>query len=383
MKFVWPFFHSDIYLSPLTFNCKLKKGTTSMSLRLFFIAFMSFFSYVHSYTSEVACSSSIMTIEAMDISDKTTILLNNGTAWTCKYKGLFDGPYGWRLGDRVHIVYVYSEGYYLQNASCQGCVPAKLQNANSHHLKVNIIKEIIKNDKKSTNTIVLDNETRWFIGSWSSAWMTDWHVGDRIIVTSQEFVFGNADHLLLNLDHGKKGFPENVRAQLLYSPESITYEDLNKRETRDWKMSIVDIVLENNSLMIVLNNKTRWICSRPKLDWQIGDNVEFDLFIEEYQLINLRNSEKVKAKIINSNSEEIDLPFIQTISKSGKRIVLSDESVWFSSLNGFKKWKLGNRIIVSTLSKVDIDTSTHTLINIDKSMEDKDSQNYSSATLIK
>jgi len=45
------------------------------------------------------------------------------------------------------IVYVYSEGYYLQNASCQGCVPVKLQNVNAADLKVATIKEIIKNDK--------------------------------------------------------------------------------------------------------------------------------------------------------------------------------------------------------------------------------------------
>lgn len=361
-----------------------------MTLRLFFIAFVSFFSYVYSDSSisdsnisEVSCASSIMTIEAADVSDETTLLLNNGTAWTCKYKDLFDGPYGWHLGDRIHIVYVYFEGYYLQNASCQGCVPVKLQNANSQDLKVNSIKEIIKNDKKSTNTIVLNDATKWFIGSWSSAWMKDWQAGDRIIVTAQEFVFGNADHLLLNLDRGENSLPENVRAQLLYSPETIKFEDLNKRETRDWKISIICTWKENNSFIIELSNKTIWKCSQPKFDWQIGDHLGFDFDDEKRELINLRNSEKINGTLINSYSEEIDLPLIQKISKNGKRIVLSDESVWFLRTDGFKKWQKGNRIIVSSLGKVDIDTSTHVLINIDKSSEDNDIQNYSSATLVK
>jgi len=338
-----------------------------MTLRLFFIAFMSFFSYVHSDSnniSEVPCSSSIMIIEAVDVSNKTTIFLNNRTVWTCKYKDLFKGPYGWCLGDRVHIVYVYSEGYYLQNASCQGCVPVKLQNANSQDLKVNTIKEIIKNDKKSTNTIVLNDATRWFIGSWSSAWMKDWQAGDRIIVTAQEFIFGNADHLLLNVDQGKNSFPENVRAQLLYSPEITKFKDLNRRETRDWKISIVATWQENDSFIIELNNKTLWKCSQPELDWKIGDNLEFGLDDEECKLINLRNSKEVNATFINSHSEEIDLPIIQKISRSGKRIVLNDGSVWFSRNDEFKKWQQGNRIIVSSLSKVAIDTSTHILINI-------------------
>ncbi|MGZ3632777.1 MAG: hypothetical protein ACXVAJ_00400 [Parachlamydiaceae bacterium] len=325
-----------------------------------------------------------MTIEATDVSDKTTIFLNNRTAWTCKYKDLFDAPNGWRLGDRIHITYVHFKGYYLQNASYQGCVPVKLQNANSHDLTVNTIQEIIKNDKKSTNTIVLNDGTRWFIGFWSSAWMKNWQAGDRIIVTEQEFIFGsNADHFLLNLDQGEIDFPENVIAQLLYSPEVAKFEDFNKRANRDWKFSIVDTWQENNSFIIELNNKTLWRCSQPKLDWQVGDNLKFEIDHKEYRLINLRNSKKINGTIINSHSEEIDLPTIQKISKSGKRMDLSDGSVWFSRIDKYKKWQKGNRIIVSPLNRVGFDTSTHTLINIDKSTEDKDNPNYSSATLVK
>lgn len=357
-----------------------------MFLRLFFIVFLSFFSYTYpdfNNISEVPCPSSIMTIEAVDLSDKTTIFLSNKTAWNCKFNNLFDGPYGWHLGDRIHIVYVYSQGYYLQNASCQGCVPVKLQNANAADLKVSIIKEIIKNDKNSTNTIILNDSTRWFIGSWSSAWMKDWQAGDRIIVTAQEFVFGNADHLLLNLDRGQNNLPKNVRAQLLYSPETIKFEDFNKRETRDWKISINCIWQETDSFIIELNNKTLWKCSKSKLDWQIGDRLEFHPNHEGCALINLRNSEKVKATIVNSDSKELNLPTIQKISENGKEIVLSDYSVWFSRNGRFKKWQQDNRIIVSSLKDVDIDTSTHILINIDKSTEDKNIQNYSSATLVK
>ncbi len=240
---IFPLFKIDVRAVLLT-----DKGIC-MSLRFFILVFVSFFSHVYSdyhNLSEVPCPSSIMTIEAVDVSDKTTFFLNNGTLWTCNYKDLFEGSYAWRLGDRVNIVYVFFEGYYLQNVSCQGCVPVKLQNANSPDLKVNTIKEIIKNDEKSSNKIILDNGTRWF-GWWSSLWMAKWKVGDRIIVTEQEFICGDADHLLLNID--RDGSP-NVRAQLLYSPEKIKFIDYNKRKTRDWKIYIACAWLENDSFII-------------------------------------------------------------------------------------------------------------------------------------
>ena len=182
------------------------------------------------------------------------------------------------------------------------------------------------------------------------------------------------------MDRGENSLPENVRAQLLYSPETAKFEDLNKREARDWKNSIISTWQADNSFIIELNNKTLWRCSPTKSDWQVGDTLEFDINDEKQELKNLRSSEKTDATLINGSSEEIDLPIIKKISRKGKRIVLSDESVWFSITDGFKKWQKGNRIIVSTLGRVDIDTSTHLLINIDK---DKDIQNCSSATLVK
>ena len=357
-----------------------------MAQRLFFIVFMSFFSYVYSNSNhaiEVPCASSIMTIEAVDVSDKTTIFLNNRTVWTCKYKDLFDGPYGWHLGDRVHIVYVFCEGYYLQNASCQGCVPVRLQNANATDLKVVTIKEIIKDDKKSTNTIVMNDATKWFVGSWSSGWMGNWQAGDRILVTAQEFVFGNADHLLLNLDRGRNNLPKNVRAQLLYSPKAIKFEDLNKRETRDWKVSIDCIWPETDSFMIELNSKIIFKCYRSKLNWKIGDSVRFDLDDKEWKLINLRSSEEISTTFVNSYSKEINLPIIQKISRNGKRIVLSDDSVWFSRTDIFGKWQKGDRMIVSSLPDVNFNTSTHILINIDRPTREKNIPSRSSATLVK
>lgn len=357
-----------------------------MKLKLFCFAFMSFFSSVYADFNniiEVPCSSSIMTIEAVDTSDETTIFLNNNTVWTCKYKDLFEGSYGWLLGDRVHITYVYAEGYYLQNASCQGCVPVKLQNANSPDLKVKTIKEIIKNDKKSTTTVVLNDTTRWFIGSWSSSWMKNWQVGDRIIITAQEFTLGNADHLLLNLDQRQTGNPENVRAQLLHSPETTKFEDLNQRQAREWEISIISTWQGNNSFIIELNNKTLLKCSQPKLDWQIGDRLGFKFENQQCKLINLRNSEEINATIINSHAEEIDLPTVQRVSKNGKQIILSDESVWFSNNNKFDKWQRGDRVIASSLSYVAFNTSTHLLVNVDKSTEGKESQDYTTATLVK
>lgn len=351
-----------------------------MQLKLCFIAFMSFFSSVYSEISEVRCSSSIMTIEAVAKSDKTTIYLDNRTAWSCNYKDLFHGPYGWRLGDRVHIVYVYSEGYYLQNASSQGCVPVKLQNAHSSSLRVNKIKEIIKNKIKGTTTLVLNDGTRWFIGSWSSAWMKKWQVGDRIIVTEQEFVFGNADHLLLNLDQGDKHLPENVRAQLLYSRELIKFEDLNRRQTRDWQISIASTRHENHSFEVELSNQVICKCSQPKLAWDVGDVLVFDSNLEQNSLINLTLQEKIQVETITCPSDGVDLPTIKKISKDGTKIVLSDDSLWFSAIDEFEDWQLGNRVIVSCLSRVDVDTSTHLLINMDK---DTENPTCSTATLVK
>lgn len=364
----------------------IEYGVLIMNLPFFLIVCLSLFSSAYSYSENVSeglCPSSIMTIEAVDSSDKMIIVLNNGTMWSCTYNDLFEGSYGWCLGDRVDIVYVYTKGYYLQNASSPGCVPVKLQNINSPDLKVNTIKEIIKDEEELTNIIILDDATNWFIGSWSSNWMSDWQAGDRIIVTEQEFILGKADHLLLNLDRGTKNSPENVRAELLFSPDTIQYEDLNKRENRDWKISIANTWQARDSLLIELNNKTLWKCSQSKLDWLPGDNLEFEFDYKECKLINLRNSEKINVSIIHQDSKEIDLPTIHKISKRGNRVMLSDESVWFSGRNAFKHWQEGQRVIVSSLSEVTIDTSTHTLINIDIPCEKKDKENHRLATLVK
>ncbi|MDP1879529.1 MAG: hypothetical protein Q8K60_01155, partial [Parachlamydiaceae bacterium] len=138
----------------------------------------------------------------------------------------------------------------------------------------------------------------------------------------------------------------------------------------------------NDSFMVELNNNTIWKCSQPKLDWQIGDNLKFDFNDEEYKLSNLQNSEEISATIISGYSKEINLPIIQEISKSGKRIVLSDASVWFSKNGRFKNWQQGDIIMISSLDRIAIDTSTHILININKSI-DKENQNNTSATLVK
>lgn len=344
-----------------------------MFSRLFFIVFLFF--YAHAYSSsnisKVPCASSLMTIEAVNISDKINISLNNGTTWSCTYTDLFDEPYGWHLGDRVHIIYVYSEGYYLQNASCEGCVPVKLQNRNATDLKVTTIKEIIKNEKKSTNTLILEDGTRWFVGSWSSAWMPDWQPGDRIIVTEQEFMFGNADHLLLNLDRVTSKIPENVRAQLLSSLDKIIFEDFNKRETRNWNITINSISRETDCFIIKLNNKTIWKYDGSKLDALIGDELEFYPDDDE------------EWELLNGFSQEIELPIIYKISSDKKEILLSDHSVWFSRKNEFSNWQQGDRIIVSSLSDVYFDTSTHILLNIDISKKEKNIKNYNYATFVK
>lgn len=335
---------------------------------LFIIACMflsSSMAYSEASTSTVP--SAIMTIESIDISNETVIHLDNGTSWTYKGTDMFVSPNNWELGDRVNIVYVYLDGYFLENGSYQGCIPVKFNHPLSENLAVNTIQEILFDAKKNTNKIILDDHTEWFIGSWSSCWMEKWQVGDRIIVTSQEFMVGYADHLLINLDRGKK-IPENVRAQLLYTPKTVQYDDQNKRQGSEWSVSIAKAWEENDALLIELNNGTLLRTEQPHDNWEIGDPLELTCAYGTVEVLNIRKDDEVSGKVVGWGA---DLPSVQTVSDKGKKMTLSDHSVWFSSCKEFKKWKKGERILISSKSSVSWDTTTHTLINMDRIMNNK------------
>lgn len=249
------------------------------NLSNFFIVIFIFFNFFilgNSTQPSLICPFSIIKIESFEESNKkTTILLDNGILCSYKDTDLFNGENGWMLGDRISLVYVSSQGYFLQNDSCQGCIPVKLINVHSKYLKTLYIQDILKNEEKSTNTIILSDNTRWFIGSWSSSWMSNWQIRDRILVTPQEFMFGNADHLLINLDRESSNFPGNVRAGLMYSPHQTFFEEMNKREGRSYTLKIANVWQENQCLMLDLDNGMRCKSSLPNKFWQIGDNLRF------------------------------------------------------------------------------------------------------------
>lgn len=357
---------------------------TSLFCAAFMLLVNSFIGAAPLPTAQVLCSSSLMHIEAYETSShQTTILLNNGTLWTYKDTDLFSGPKGWKLGDCVHIVYSYFQGYHLKNVSYRGCVPVKLTNLNSENIKAVRIQSIVKNPLKSTYTIVLDDQTKWFIGSWSGAWMTNWQVGDRMLVTPQDFMFGDADYLLINLDREEGShLPVNVRAQLMHSRDSLCLTDVNKREAGSWNVYISNVWEQNKTQMIELDNKTVWQCSISKKPWQIGDEVIFAFDEENLKLKNLHNKEKIKASLVNGPSAAIQSFFIHDISHGKNKVILDDQSIWLLGNEPTKDWKNGDRIIVASQGFLSADTTTHFLINLDRLHRKFAVPSYCAVTLV-
>jgi hypothetical protein len=319
-------------------------------------------------------------IQTFEIANKqTNIQLDNGTLWTYKDTDLFEGEHGWRIGDRVRISAVYFEGFFLENVSCEGCVPAVLQNSNAPDLVTQRIAELIYDVENETHRVVLDDQTEWFIGSWSSKWMTDWQEGDRILVTPGEFALGNATHLLINLDQlDEQQLPGNVRAELL-SPHSLPApQDENKREGRNWTLHITSAQIEGDNLIVEMDNHTTWRCSIPKKKWKAGDQVIYD-----------NTSSGLMIKNITQNSEEtatlIDCApalFIKEISHNKKKAILSDGSIWLQTGFGkFWDWEAGDRLIVSKKG-IGFDTSSHILINLEKLGKEKEDSRSYTATLV-
>lgn len=317
-------------------------------------------------------SSGIMTIESFEVSNnKTQLLLNNGSLWTYNDVDLFNVSKGWLAGDRVEIFYANFGGYYLKNASYQGSVDVTL--TNPADVKTTRIQKIIKNGEKSTNKIILDDKSEWFIGSWSSSWIDKWLEGDKIIVSPSAFVFGNADHILINLDR-LVGY---VRAQLLHSPQLVRYEDLNKRPANIWKINLISLWTQADSCIIEMDNKTLWRCTLPKKEWNIGDELTLEEDRKKIKIENLSSKEKIEGDILNTSSKEIQTQYVKQITKNGK-IILSDDSIWSIGKSG---WEVGNRIIVVPLRSTSYGSSTHRLLNIDK-IADSSSRISYSATLI-
>lgn len=335
-------------------------------------------------SSEMVCPSSVMTIEAFETyKHHTNIRLDNGTLWSYKYKDLFINSNAWKLGDRVHIVYVHLEGYHLENVSCQGSVPVELINSKAKEIKGLRIQQIIEDDD-APYSIVLEDGTGWYIGIWSSLWTIDWEVGDRIIVTPQKFMYGEADHYLINVDKEEDyNLPGNARAQLITSPHANLPPDLNRREGKEWKLYVSNIWSNNTTFIVQLDNKTVWECSVPSNVWLIGDEI---ILGGDYQLSfkNLNNEDEVNAKIFNHSSEEIQTLYVKEIAEKENKIILNDGSIWHLGYHEkkFKKWRKGDRVIVTSKGFVDFDTSSHIIVNIDRFGGLKQNLSHRNVTLV-
>ena len=328
-----------------------------------------------------------ISIATYEISNnRTTLLLDNGTAWTYRDTDLFTQPNGWQIGDQVQIVYVHSSGYHLQNTSYHGTIRVRLINPNSEAIQATRIQSIMNNDENKTRTLVLEDGTHWHIGSWSSCWMQQWQVGDRVLAAPHEFLFGQATHLIINFDRQMKfKLASNVRAQLLLEPNPKTYlEDLNQRQGNIWKLGLFDLWQDADQLVIQLNNKTQWRCSLPKQVWEMGDEIIISRDLQQFRIENITKKEEVLGTLINKDAKQLEVLVIQSLSKRGRKVVLQDGSIWLSSSRGDSQasWQVGDRVIVSPIGILLPDTSTHRLINLDKLSKTGDIPSYRNVTLI-
>jgi hypothetical protein len=311
----------------------------------------------------------IMCVKNIDIStDTTTVTLNNGTSWTYQDIDLFAKPNGWRLGDRVTIVYSYwdKSKYYLQNESYQKALaPVKFKAADYTNHAITTIKNIIPKSDEDGNTLVLEDGTKWFIGSWSSTWMDDWKKGDPVIATPQKFMLGDAKHLIINL----KQKQDCVRAQLIYSASSkqSKLKDSNKRSGKNYEVTVSKVWKDASSYLVELSNKTIWKSSKAK-KWTAGTKVLIEKDDKSYTLTNLKKDQETKAVFINKDSARITAPTITKVTPwyGYSKAVLSDGSIFLIEADKYEScWEVGNRVIVAPIEGVHLRVHTHNLVNCD------------------
>jgi len=356
------------------------------TIRLFLCSLVCSFNLlaVRSPVPQVTTPPAIMQIATQNMQWGSLIVtLSNGTTWKVADKALF-APAGWKLGDRVRIVYIHSGGYFLENVSYPGCIGADLTNASSKTIRANIIQTISTGGSKEepTHTILLDDGTTWHVGSWSSGWMKDWKAGDRVLLSPGDFLAGRATHWMINLDRKLMTAdlwgspPANVRARLLANPHALSAPtDANLRPGRTWKHTITSIKRTGSGYTVELDSQTLWECPEQAKGWKAGDEITFT---DSISLYNRTKHSEVKAKILNAPAASlISTLSIATVSE---KLVLSDGSVWFlaQTKNG---WKLGDRIMVGKDPHMGYDMSNHLLINLSHSQ--KESPDFSPATLVR
>jgi hypothetical protein len=327
---------------------------------------------------------------------KTTITLTNGMCWEYRDGGLFSIPSNeqmlnkvprvWKVGDRVRIVYVWNWGYHLENISYPGSIPVDLLNASSSTITATKIRTILKNgsephpsharmlDEGGTwHTLTLDDGTMWYVGWWSSAWMKNWNVGDRVILSPNDFITGRATHLMINLDRpsSENSLRSNVRAQLLRNSNAKPApKDSNQRPGRSWTIQISKIYPAGENYAVELSNKMVWLCPKKRncwhdwIGWSVGDTVTLEREDETFKIHNCKRRNTVSAKLANP-ATQIDTVTLYSYADNGWRVVLSDGSVWYFAEKK-ESWTAGDRIVVSRLSGTRITMSNHLLINLSR-----------------
>lgn len=336
------------------------------------------------YSSVIAEQPSPMNIANFYTKEnKTSILLNNGTQWIHDDAYLF-AQNGWHINDRVNIVYVHLDGYFLENLSYPSSVPVKIENLSSADIMTARIQSITPTgDEGKKNIIVLNEGSQWFIGSWSSLWMKDWKPEDRVLIVPQAYLFPNkAKYMMINLDQQiAPSYPSNVRAELLFTPFPIVKENIQKRSERNYPHIIEKVRVGKNSSIIACEDKLLWesvkITKAKKQRWKSGDEIAFSSNLDGLSIVNLRSKETTKISWINPESTSETTLKIQEIANHDRKIILDDGSNWFINQSYDKNktsWNPMDRIVVLRKSNPSIDTSTHVLINLDKTSYDGQTQ---------
>ena len=129
------------------------------------------------------------------------IILDNGSVWEwspciCCGKKLDS----WKEGDRVKIANTLKNKYYMENLSRKFVPTVALKN-DSQDVFPEIV-EISDNGQK----ILLSDHSEWHIGWWSAQWAKYWKVGERVIITPVEAAFGEATHVIFNIQKEKTLF---------------------------------------------------------------------------------------------------------------------------------------------------------------------------------
>lgn len=122
------------------------------------------------------------------------LYLNNGTIW--RYLNPQFSREAWLIGDEVVIGSSFGKGWTLKNKSYQGTTGLQFERLSRDQLP-----QIAKIDNGGGDLWLTDG-SHWTIDWWSrlSGRTWRWRVGERLIISPLELLFGSYTHLLINID---------------------------------------------------------------------------------------------------------------------------------------------------------------------------------------